>query len=457
MIAFNRATATLGYLVAVLLLGGASAAGFSANLLLQVLGAALIGWSLWPAEDGTPLHTGLRRFGLALAVLVAVQFVPLPPGLWQHLPGREAVYRGYELLGVDAPWLTLSLSPWKSIASFAWWIPALALFLSYRASGAPTNRQTVLTLGAVGAASVMLGLAQSVQGFGYFYLNTNLGQGTGFFANSNHQGSFLLCVLALWGAAQIGESGVQLPTQGRKRQSFLVSSAVAIALLFGVLVSGSLACLALLIPVLASLVLVARPQWRISLPLALGAIALFVAGFAFFLLYGPAANDLTVKGPIAGISRQEFLATGSRIAADFAPFGSGTGSFVELYRWYENPNEVGTTFVNHAHNDLLELLIETGIFGLAALGVFLTWFVPRAWRLWSGERSHYVALAASVVIGVELVHSLVDYPLRTAAMSALTAIACVLLVRDPDPPRGRGRARASQAAAPDAPREMIRI
>lgn len=457
MIAFNRATVTLGYLVMVLLLGGASAAGHSGNLLLQVLGALLIGWTLWQSPDEPPLNTGLRRFGLVLAVLIAAQFLPLPPGLWRHLPGRDVVYQGFELLGVDAPWLTLSLAPWKSLASFAWWIPALALFLSYRASGAPTNRQTIWALGAVGATSVLIGMMQSVQGVGYFYRITNPGQGPGFFANSNHQGSFLLCVLALWGASQVADNAGRWARDGWRQNSFLFASATALALLFGVLVSGSLACLALLFPVLAALVLIARPQWRLSPPLALGAIPLFVAGFAFFLLYGPASNDLTAKGAVAGISRQEFLVTGSRIVADFAPFGSGTGTFLELYRWYEDPNEVGTTFVNHAHNDLLELLIETGVFGLVALGAFLVWFVPRAWRLWTGERSHAVALGASVVIGVELVHSLVDYPLRTAAMSSLLAVACVMLVRDPDPVRGRGRSRASSSAAPDAPRDLIRI
>ena len=90
-----------------------------------------------------------------------------------------------------------------------------------------------------------------------------------------------------------------------------------------------------------------------------------------------------------------------------------------------------------------------------SLGMFLAWFVPRAWRLWEGDRDHPLALAASVAIGVELLHSLVDYPLRTAAMSSLVAIACVLMVREPElAPRRRAR-RAGDVG--DAPREMIRI
>jgi O-antigen ligase len=452
----TRANATLAYLALVLLLGGASAAGWSANLLLQILGAVLIGWALWHRPGEGTTQTGLRRFGVALAVLAAVQFLPLPPGLWQLLPGREAVHQGFAMIEAPAPWLTLSLAPWKTLASLVWLIPALALFVSVRASGGPETRHVVWTGAAVAAISVALGAMQQVAGSGYIYAVTNFGEGPGFFANSNHQGSFLLCALALWGGWLIG--GGFAP--GRRTAWYAglpaVLGAIALLLVFGVLVSGSLACVALLVPVVGALVLMARPEWRPSLPLAvLGAVVL-LGGFVAFLLLGPVGNDLTAKGVVEGISRQEFLATGSRIMADFAPTGSGLGTFQDLYRWYEDPEVVGTTFVNHAHDDLLELLIETGIFGLVAIVLFLGWYIPRVWRLWTGQAGHAVALAASIVIGVELAHSLVDYPLRTAAMSSMFAIACVLLVRPADALRPRNRAR-SGPLPDEKPREMLRI
>src|SRR5690606_22017034 len=82
MTANLRANATLAYLVAVLLFGGTSAGGLGANLFLQLLGAGLIGWTLIATAGGERLHTGLRPFFMAVAVLGAVQFLPLPPGLW---------------------------------------------------------------------------------------------------------------------------------------------------------------------------------------------------------------------------------------------------------------------------------------------------------------------------------------------------------------------------------------
>lgn len=101
-------------------------------------------------------------------------------------------------------------------------------------------------------------------------------------------------------------------------------------------------------------------------------------------------------------------------------------------------------------------MIETGLFGLLAVVMFLAWFVSRAGALWRGERGNSVALAASVAIGVELIHSLADYPLRTAAMSSIMAVACVLLVRPADQPRGRNRRRHEFVEA-DGPRKLIRI
>lgn len=65
-----------------------------------------------------------------------------------------------------------------------------------------------------------------------------------------------------------------------------------------------------------------------------------------------------------------------------------------------------------------------------------------------------MALGASIAIGAVLVHSLVDYPLRTAAMSALIGLCCVLMVRPAETPRSRRQHREADATTA---REMIRI
>jgi O-antigen ligase len=99
--------------------------------------------------------------------------------------------------------------------------------------------------------------------------------------------------------------------------------------------------------------------------------------------------------------------------------------------------------VNHAHNDLLELLIETGLPGLAVLGLFLRWFAIRLKGLWvsEGERN-VIACAAAIAIGAVLIHSLADYPLRTAAISGLFGLCAVMMCR---PPESRGSSAGPKA------------
>lgn len=423
----------LTYLAMVLVLGGASAAGFGANTALQLSGAALIAWLWWNDPKPSAISTGLHLFLIVLAGVAAIQFIPLPPPVWHLLPGREAVSRGFELAGMQQPWLTLSLNPWGSLQSLVWWLPALALFLAMRSNLAPPVRHAIWVITALAYASVILAGLQVFQDTGYFYAVTNRGNGVGPFANSNHFGSFMLIAMALAAAQWLHDVPAVRPG-GKTVPILLQLTGLVTPLALGVLLSNSLACLLLMIPVLAGIFLLARPAVRIRREwLVLGAV-LFSVGLVWLLASGLVANDLMSKSGTAGISRGEFLSNGIVMLRDFAPFGSGLGTFRELYPWYEDPTRVGTTYVNHAHNDWLELLIETGIFGLLLIAIFARWFMATAWHLWSSVRSENpVALGATMAIAAIAAHSLVDYPLRTAAISSLVALSCVVCRRSAEP------------------------
>ena len=47
----------------------------------------------------------------------------------------------------------------------------------------------------------------------------------------------------------------------------------------------------------------------------------------------------------------------------YSPLGSGLGTFEDIYRTQERPETVTNAFLNHAHNDYLELWLETGLVG----------------------------------------------------------------------------------------------
>lgn len=442
MLANIRSLIGRGYLLAVLLLGGASAAGLAFNALLGLAGAILVGWALWSESSNPGTRTGLRTFGMALAALALLQFVPLPPVIWTLLPGRDTVAAGYELAGMPLPWLGLSLDPWASLQSLVWWIPALALFALMRSQDGVTSRQVVTLVALVAYCSVALAVLQVFGGSGYFYAITNRGNGVGLFANSNHFASFMLVALALVGGQWVHDR----QAVHRIRPALATGRVLLLRLApfaLGIVLSNSLAGAMLFFPVAAGVFLLYRPQTTIRWPAVLMAVPVLIAAMIWLLASGWVSNDLMAKSGTIGISRGEFLVNGIAMAGAFAPFGAGLGTFSEIYPWFEKLEVVGTTYVNHAHNDLLELVIETGLPGLVVLGLFLRWFAANLRRLMDHERgTNPVSVAAAIAVAAVLVHSLADYPMRTAAISGLVAVCLVMMCRQAE----------ARGGAPTAPR-----
>lgn len=110
-----------------------------------------------------------------------------------------------------------------------------------------------------------------------------------------------------------------------------------------------------------------------------------------------------------------------------------------IYQLYEGPADIGVTYVNHAHNDLLELWLETGVVGPLLVLLAAIWIVRRSIVLWRpmeplvNARDIGLMRAASVMLPLLAIHTLVDYPLRTSAMMGVAAFAAALII----PPRER--------------------
>ena len=109
----------------------------------------------------------------------------------------------------------------------------------------------------------------------------------------------------------------------------------------------------------------------------------------------------------------------------YFPTGSGGGSFASVYETIEPVSDVRPGFVNQAHNDLLELLVEFGVPGGFFLVACLVWLLMQFRRLGDGAR--LMSAAAGFALTLALAHSLVDYPLRTIGLAAVLAISAGLL------------------------------
>ena len=150
-------------------------------------------------------------------------------------------------------------------------------------------------------------------------------------------------------------------------------------------------------------------------------------------------------------ARLAFVPTTIEAAKSFLPLGSGLGTFVPVYASFEKPEDaLLNTYANRAHNDAAELLLETGVFGLALIVLFVSWFIWRSIAVWrtapprgAQEIDWSLARAATIIIALILIHSLVDYPLRTGAIAAVMAFSCALLIEPI-----AGTQPVAQAAAP---------
>ena len=424
------------YLFACLILGG-SGQGVWANMALQLLGLALIAWAALTTDPDKV--TGEQRqllwlILLALAIIL-VQLIPLPPDMWRQLGPRHVIAEGFGILGMPLPSLPLSVAPYQSISSLLSLIPPLAMLAALlRISCRPL--MLVLALVAGTFAGILLGALQvsspdASTSAWYIYEETNFGLATGFFANANHMADLLVVTLPFLAAllARAGHGGRNVQ---RYSAAVALVAGAALVIAVGIALNGSLAGYGLAVPVIVASTMIMLPgrsgafRW---LP-ALSAILLIAA--AGWLATTPLSSDNSLRSnaQTSVQSRAEILRTSVKAAADFMPFGSGIGSFERVYALYEDHDRLDpTTYVNHAHDDYVELALETGAPGLIVLALFLAWWARVVWRAWRPADPNPYAQAASVATAAILIHSLVDFPLRTAAIGACFAMCLALLIR----------------------------
>jgi O-antigen ligase len=206
-------------------------------------------------------------------------------------------------------------------------------------------------------------------------------------------------------------------------------------ILVGLVLNGSLAALALAAPVVAFSGLLLPIGWRFRRILVPVAVLAFAAGIAVLATSWIRSDVVASVETDSLYSRGQIWGLTLRAIADTFPVGTGLGTFTGVYALQENPATVTVAWVNHAHNDYLELLLETGMPGLLLVIGFLAWLVFQTVRVWRSPFSSLFAKASTIAAAAILAHSIVDYPLRTAAIAA-TFAACLGMMAEP-PRRSR--------------------
>ncbi len=416
------------YLLLCLLLGGSSQAIWG-NALLQLLGLGLLAWAALTRDPAPIAGAGRRLLWIAAAaiLLVVSQLVPLPPALWTSLPGREFIADGYALLGMPLPWLPISEAPYDTMATALTLLPPLALLVAMLRLRHWRATWLLAAVFAGTAIAVLLGVLQVSAGDGswYFYRRTNLGVAVGTFANGNHFATLLLAAVPLLVALVISVRQQAADKSGRSL-NLALSAAAGSILLIGLVINRAMAVVVIGPAVAAATALLAmrlsRRRTRQGLVLTFAQLA---AAGAAVAIAGRSLPDVRAAASIE--TRQEYWSTSLPAIKDQWLTGSGIGTFVQTYRRYEDPQIADRWYANHAHNDYLELALEGGVPAMLVLLAFLLWWAGRARDSWTGEAAPIEQKAAAVASAAILLHSLFDYPLRTAGIAAVFAVCVALL------------------------------
>jgi O-antigen ligase len=438
-------------LVGCLFLGGGTHSGFLADAILQLVSLPLICLAIIELR-AAPTISHLKWplvFVALVCALPVVQLLPLPASIWVLLPGRDVIGATYALLGGALPARPLTLSPASTCLSFLSLLPPSAIFLGTLILENRQRRLLSILVIVVGVASAVLGLLQLAGGPNSglrFYAITNHTDAVGFFANRNHFAALLYTSMLLALCWMVETSINIVRSSGRRRfasdvfMPFACASVAFFVLLAAQLTARSRAGLLLAIAALiAGLALSGMDRRAASLGtrsvrIMIGMTAatiVFSLPFGLYRILDRFDHEMLIDGRVA------ILRNAISAAWAYMPFGSGLGTFVSVYQMFEKPSDIGVAFVNHAHNDLLEVWLETGVTGLILLTIYAAWLVRRVIAVWQrscgfGETREIdvgLARACSIVLLLLLAHSLVDYPLRTYAMAGVGAFASAVLVR----------------------------
>lgn len=394
------------FLACAIVLGGASAGGIWARCVLILISILVLAM-----HQSVPARAWGGLLALAIPGWFLVELIPLPPALWTLLPGRGPIEAGFRLSGTALPWLGLSLTPQATLAGLLALLPPGAMLVAIMAARPRRRLQAMMVLVGLALLSLLLGFVQAMAGDNsglYLYDITNRGSAVGLFANRNHLATLLLMALPALGALAA--------VTGR----FVLPGLAGVVLACGVVLVHADAGVLMLGPVLlVSLALARGAPWRRWIGGSV--IVLMLAGLGATLSSRPMAIDQSAQ------HRPAIWSTTWAAVRAFAPLGAGGGSFTQVYPAFEDPSAVSGEYVNHAHGDALEILLEHGVAGaLLAAGV-VVWWAARLRALIGRRDADPLALAGAAMLAIALVHSLVDYPLRTSAIAVVAALAAGLL------------------------------
>ncbi len=404
-------------------------------ILLLELAAIVFLFMLTLRRQGPALLALPRPLLVALVLLLGyplLQLVPLPDALWRVLPGHAeyaAVLERFTAPGSGPAGRAISVVPAATEYGWLALLPSLACFLAVRLFTTVQVVRLLSTMAVFTGLQGLLGLLQiGAGGDSIFYLHNTqaFGTATGTFVNRNHFAAMLAMMLpVIVGLLVFNIRQRRHESQGRygsdanlvAQRVLVFASAVLILLCLFFTYSRAGIATALVGLALSSILLVRARAGQKHANLIVG--ALVVVGIALAAVIG-LAPILEKFEPgqlrLAGEGRFALYAATLRAAIEFLPFGSGLSTFASVFPRFQSGVFGG--YIDYAHNDYLQLLMEVGLAAAVIVALLLVTYVMRMRRLLrrDGRRSFtLLQIAAGVGLLPMMLHGLFDFSLHMPA------------------------------------------
>jgi O-antigen ligase len=423
------------FIVFVFLTGGSSRSDVSSLAILRPVSVLVCFYAAWLLTwDRVKEFKFFIILAAACFAIAGIHLIPLPPSVWQSLPGRELIANIDQEIGLGDIWRPMNVDPasgWNALYSL--FVPLAALLLGIAISQQERLKLLPLFIG-LGLFTGLLGLLQASTGTGAldFYRIGNKGFAVGLFANRNHQAVFLAVIFPM--LAVYCCAGVKSPEQSRFR--IWIATIIGLVLIPLLLVTGSRAGLITGFFGLVSVPFLYRaPKFEMAPKRKTakrryyyigGAFAVFSVGLLSILLSRAEAVNRLFNNDVADDARAKFFVPIVDMSWKYFPFGSGMGSFSTTFKIDEPAETLSPQYINRAHNDYLELFLTGGVPAILLLVVVFCALALTGWRLWQSRSEKrndlLIARAALVISIIFILASIADYPLRMPSLMCFAVI-----------------------------------
>lgn len=392
-------------------------------------------------ESLAPLAAAARP-ALAIAAIGCfgfLQSMPWPRGLVELVAPRiaETFAAAAELTGAAGRFVPLSLAPSVSRETGVQWLAVAACLAAAGVVGRERRLRRLLALGLAAVA-----IFEIVYGSDNWFAQRDTIWGLevggdptrlrGTFVNPDHLALLLNVAAAgafalLWWALRRAR---RKDAVERRLLRAMLPSLLFLMFFVGLAFTGSRAGLvAMILALVAQSLMLAfhYRRWHVGL-VSGGAVALGLAGIALFGLQRGLGRWMETSAyEVTWNARLVVYDASWDLFRLFPLTGTGLGTFRQAFPQVQ-PASLGLTWL-HAHSDVLELLVTTGLIGVPFAVYGLTALCRRLWQVFQrGRRSEdraagLAALGAAVVVAI---HSTVDFGLTIPANAFSLAIVCGL-------------------------------